>query len=263
MQFSAGRAFILCFCTLAVLPFVSCKSSPRKENHEVALKPENIVLITLDTGRADHLHCNGNQKIKTPTIDALASRGVLFEKAVTQAPLTQPSHASMFTGTNPNVNHVRNTGGFALQPSSITLATILQKHGWNTAGFISATVLKKIFGFGQGFTAYDDQMLQSASDMEITARPANVTVDHALTWLNAQPDKPFFLWVHLYDAHQPYNPPNQFRKQYPGDLYDAEIAFEDEQVGRLLNSVYEKSPAANTLVVLLADHGEGLGQHGE
>ena len=115
-----------------------------------AMKPTNIVLITLDTVRADHLHCYGNAKIKTPTIDALASSGVLFEKAVAQAPLTLPSHASMFTGTNPNVHHVRDTGGFVLQPSSVTMATILREHGWNTAAFVSAVVFKRAFGFQPG-----------------------------------------------------------------------------------------------------------------
>ncbi|MGO8719148.1 MAG: sulfatase-like hydrolase/transferase [Acidobacteriaceae bacterium] len=263
MHSSARRAFFLGFCTIAVLAITSCKSSRKNENSAVILKPENVVLITLDTVRADHLHCYGDDKIKTPVLDGLAARGALFEKAMAQTPLTQPSHASMFTGTNPNVNHVRDTGGFALQPSSVTLATVLQKHGWNTAGFISATVLKKIFGFGQGFATYDDQLLQSVSDMEIVTRPANVTVDHAISWLNAQPKQPFFVWVHLYDAHEPYNPPAQFRKQYPGDPYDAEIAFEDQQLGRFLHAVYEKSPADNTLVVVLSDHGEGLGQHGE
>ncbi len=263
MHSSAKRAFFLGFCTIAILAIMSCKYSRQKENYPVILKPENVVLITLDTVRADHLHCYGDEKIKTPVLDGLAARGALFEKAMAQTPLTQPSHASMFTGTNPNVNHVRDTGGFALQPSSVTLATVLQKHGWNTAGFISATVLKKIFGFGQGFATYDDQLLQSVSDMEIVTRPANVTVDHAISWLNAQPKQPFFVWVHLYDAHEPYNPPSQFRKQYPGDPYDAEIAFEDQQLGRFLHAVYEKSPADKTLVVVLSDHGEGLGQHGE
>ncbi len=253
-------------CTVAVLALTACESAHTRKKAEAEVqpsKPINVVLITLDTVRADHLHCYGNQKIKTPVIDGLAAKGVLFEKAVAQAPLPQPSHASMFTGTNPNVHHVRDTGGFALQPSSVTLATILQKNGWNTAGFISATVLKRIFGFAQGFATYDDELLRTVSDMEIVARPANVTVDHAVDWLNRQPDKPFFLWVHLYDAHKPYNPPPQFRKQYPADPYDAEIAFEDQQLGRLLDAVYKKSPPGNTLVVLLSDHGEGLGEHGE
>ena len=264
MHSSAGRWFFLGICAIALLAATSCKSSRKKENSSVILKRENIVLITLDTVRADHLHCYGDDKIQTPVLDGLAAHGVLFEKAVTQTPLTQPSHASMFTGTNPNVHGVRDTGGFALQPSSVTLATILRKHGWNTAGFISATVLKRIFGFAQGFATYDDQLLQTASDMEIVARPANVAVDHAIGWLESQGGKkPFFLWVHLYDAHEPYNPPAQFREQYPGDPYDAEIAFEDQQLGRLLHAVYEKSPGDKTLVIVLSDHGEGLGQHGE
>lgn len=263
MQCSARRTFLIGFCTLAVLIFVSCKSSRKDENPEAALKPINVVLITLDTVRADHLHCYGYEKIKTPNIDGLAATGVLFEKAVAQAPLTQPSHASMFTGTNPNVNHVRNNGGFALQPSSVTMATILQKHGWNTAGYVSATVLKRVFGLSQGFATYDDQMPQTGTGTETAARPANVTVDHAIEWLNAQSDKPFFLWLHLYDAHQPYHPPPQFLRSYPGDPYDAEIAFEDRELGRFLDAVRQKSPANKILVVLLSDHGQSLGQHGE
>jgi len=263
MQLSTKRVFTVGFSALAFATLVSCKSGPKNPPKPIVLKPENVVLITLDTVRADHLHCYGYEKIKTPVIDSLATHGVLFERAVAQTPLTEPSHASIFTGTNPNVHGVRDTGGFALKPSSTTLATMLRSHGWNTAGFISSTVLKNIFGFGQGFTTYDDRLLQTASDVEIVTRPANVTVDHAITWLNAQPNKPFFLWVHLYDAHKPYDPPPQFRKQYPHDLYDAEIAFEDQQVGRLLNAVYKKSPASNTIVALLSDHGEGLGDHGE
>lgn len=266
-------AAVSVFCTFALLSLTSCRTSPKKEEFVTApqsasaqatkLQPINVVLITLDTVRADHLHCYGYEKIKTPNIDSLAASGVLFEKAVAQTPLTQPSHASMFTGTNPNVNHVRDNGGFALQPSSITLATILQRRGWDTAGFISATVLKRVFGFNQGFSTYDDQMPQTSSGEEIAARPANITVDHAINWLNAQSNKPFFLWLHLYDAHQPYNPPPQFLRKYPGDPYDAEIAFEDQQLGRFLNVVKKKSPASKTLIVLLSDHGQSLGQHGE
>ncbi len=263
MQLNTGRASIAGLCTLAILTVAGCRSSHKSDNPQVALKPINVVLITLDTVRADHLHCYGYEKIKTPNIDAIAQQGVLFEKAVAQAPLTQPSHASMFTGTNPNVNQVRNNGGFALQPSSITLATILQRHGWNTAGYVSATVLKKVFGFNQGFSTYDDQMPQTSSGMETPARPANITVDHAISWLNAQSNKPFFVWLHLYDAHQPYKPPPQFRKQYPGDPYDAEIAFADQQLGRFLNAVKQKSPPSKTLIVLLSDHGQSLGEHGE
>ncbi len=263
MRFDLRRAFILGFCTLVVFTVISCKSSRKNENSKGALKPINVVLITLDTVRADHLHSYGDKNVQTPTVDGLAQRGVLFEKAVAQTPLTEPSHASIFTGTNPNVHGVRNTGGFALQPSSITLATILRRHGWDTAAFVSASVLKKVFGFSQGFTTYDDQMPSTTSGQDVAARPANITVDHAIDWLNAQRNRRFFLWVHLYDAHQPYDPPPQFRKEYPGNPYDAEIAFEDQQLGRLLKEVYKKSPISKTIIVLLSDHGESLGQHGE
>lgn len=226
----------------------------------------NVVLITLDTVRPDHLHCYGDNKTETPVIDRLAKDGVLFEKAVAQTPLTGPSHASIFTGENPNVHHVRDTGGFALQPSSTTLATTLQRSGWDTAGFISAAVLDRQFGFSQGFATYDDRIPESIdkSTGELTAaRPANVTVDHAVEWLNHQSGHPFFVWLHLYDAHGPYKPPRQFLRQYPNAPYDAEIAFEDQQLGRFLEVVRKKSPSGKTLILLLSDHGEGLGQHGE
>jgi arylsulfatase A-like enzyme/Flp pilus assembly protein TadD len=263
MQFGIRRAFVSGICALAVAALVSCKSSSKHTTPATALKPINVVLITLDTVRADHLHCYGNEKIKTPNIDALAASGVLFEKAVAQTPLTQPSHASMFTGENPNVHNVRDTGGFALQPSSVTMATILQRHGWGTAGFISASVLTRMFGFNQGFATYDDQLEHRNPKDPVSTRAADVTADHAIRWLQQQSGKPFFLWVHLYDAHFPYDPPAEFRKQYPQDPYDAEIAFEDQQLGRVLNAVKQKSPAGNTLIVLLSDHGEGLGDHGE
>ncbi|MHB1935911.1 MAG: sulfatase-like hydrolase/transferase [Acidobacteriaceae bacterium] len=263
MQFGIRRALVGGVCTLTLAVIAGCKSGTQHENAAAAMKPVNVVLITLDTVRADHLRCYGYRKIQTPNIDALAASGVLFEKAVAQAPLTQPSHASMFTGENPNVHNVRDTGGFALQPSSVTMATILQRHGWDTAGFISASVLTRIFGFNQGFATYDDQMLHSDGKNPVSTRAANVTADHAIRWLNRQSGKPFFLWVHFYDAHFPYDPPALFRKQYPQDPYDAEIAFEDQQLGRVLDAVKQKSPMGKTLIVLLSDHGEGLGDHGE
>ncbi len=266
MQFGVGRASVIVVCTLMLLSLVSCRSSQNKDRaSQAALKPINVVVITLDTVRADHLHCYGNLKIKTPTIDGLAKEGVLFEKAVAQTPLTQPSHASIFTGTNPNVHHVRDTGGFALQPTSITLAAILQKHGWDTAAFVSSSVLKKVFGFSQGFSVYDDQMPDTGNDegKPVATRRAGLTVDRALAWLNTQSKQPFFVWVHFYDAHRPYDPPQEFRRQYPDNPYDAEIAYTDQQLGRFLDAVRKKSPADRTLIVLLADHGEGLGDHGE
>lgn len=225
-----------------------------------------MVLITVDTLRADRLHCYGNAKIETPALDRLAQKGVLFESAVAQTPLTPPSHASIFTGTYPTVHHVRNTGGFALQPSSVTLTTVLQQQGWDTAGFIGASVLKKYFGFNQGFAVYDDQMPKpekSAEERESPERRAGVVVDRALEWLKAQSGKPFFVWLHLYDPHYPYDPPAPFRQKYAADLYDGEVAYTDQEIGRFLDGVEKKSPPDKTLVVVLSDHGESLGEHGE
>ncbi len=285
MRFRTRHVFLVGCCTVASLAATSCKSSekqatpatteisPSMRSSQSAtskssgvMKPTNIVFITLDTVRADHLHCYGNSKTKTPNIDALAKSGVLFETAVTQAPLTLPSHASMFTGTNPNVHHVRDTGGFVLQPSSVTMATILRNHGWNTAAFVGAVVLKRAFGFNQGFSMYDD-LMPGGSGGEGMMRNAGATVDHGLAWLNSQPtqsSQPFFVWLHFYDAHQPYvPPPAEFQRQYPGDTYDAEIAYMDQQIGRFVNSVKKRSSTQNTLFVVLSDHGESLGDHGE
>jgi arylsulfatase A-like enzyme/Flp pilus assembly protein TadD len=275
MQSGIRRASTLCPCSLALLALVSCNSSQKRETVATtsAMKPINVVFITLDTVRADHLHCYGYKKIQTPNIDSLAASGTLFEKAVTQTPLTDPSHASMFTGLNPNVTGVRDTGGFPLQPKFTTLATILQKNGWNTAAFISASVLEKAFGFNQGFSVYDDHMshmgenngtpLGENNGVPFATRPATLTVDHAIAWLNSQSSQPFMMWLHLYDAHEPYHPPEQFRQQYPDAPYDAEIAYEDQQLGRFLAAVKAKSPADKTLFILLSDHGESLGDHGE
>lgn len=257
-------------CAVVLIALAACTQSsnrPAKSQDSVPpLRHVNLVVVTIDTLRADRLHCYGNQAIKTPTLDALAQRGVLFEHAVAQTPLTPPSHASIFTGTNPNVHHVRNTGGFALQASPIPLAKILQTQGWDTAAFIGASVLKKAFGFNQGFDVYDDQMPKpdkSLEERDYPERRAGVVVDHALTWLNAQSGKPFFAWLHLYDPHEPYDPPTPFREKYKQNLYDGEIAYTDQQLGRFLDAVAKKAPADQTIVVVLADHGESLGEHGE
>ncbi|HEX5412973.1 MAG TPA: sulfatase-like hydrolase/transferase, partial [Terriglobia bacterium] len=155
------RIALLCagLCFLSLLAFTSCNSSHQTQSEAQAkLRPLNVVVITIDTLRPDHLHCYGYRDIQTPTLDALAERGVLFEQAVAQAPLTLPSHASIFTGEYPTRHHVRDTGGFVLPASSVTLAKILQQQGWDTAAFVGSAVLKKNFGFNLGFGVYDDQM---------------------------------------------------------------------------------------------------------
>jgi choline-sulfatase len=259
---------LLCagLCLLSVALFTSCRSKERTASEaQVKLSPLNVVVVTIDTLRPDHVHCYGYQEVKTPTLDALAQRGVVFEQAMAQAPLTTPSHASIFTGEYPTKHHVRDTGGFVLPASSRTLAKILQEQGWDTAAFIGSAVLKKNFGLDQGFAVYDDQMPKpgpSEQFREDPERRAGVVIDRAIHWLNNQAGKPFFIWVHLYDPHLPYNPPSPFREKYKNHPYDGEIAYTDQQLGRLIDVLGKKAPD-NTIIAVLSDHGESLGEHGE
>ena len=268
MQFFRPNAIVGGSLALAMALFVSCHRSGSKDATAAAgpLRPLNLVVVTVDTLRPDHLHCYGYSKIETTAIDSVAQDGVLFENAVTQTPLTPPSHASIFTGLYPTAHHVRDTGGFILDSSSTTLATILQAQGWDTAAFISSAVLKKLFGLNQGFQVYDDQMPKPGKGhefLEDAERRAGDTVDRAIRWLDAQSGKPFFLWVHVYDPHAPYQPPAPYREKYKGRLYDGEIAYADHELGRLFAAVHKKSPPAKTLIAVLSDHGESLGEHGE
>lgn len=257
------------FPLLAVLTFstISCNSGkPEAAPARAALRPLNLVVVTIDTLRPDHLHCYGYPNVQTPTLDNIASKGVLFENAVAQAPLTPPSHASIFTGQYPTVHHVRNTGGFILPSSSRPLARILHDQGWDTAAFVSSAVLKKAFGFNNGFDVYDDQMPRAGSRRDFREDPerrGSDTVDRALQWLNTQSGKPYFLWVHLYDPHMPYNPPGEFKEEYKKHPYDGEIAYVDQQIGRLLEVAGQKSPKDKTIIAVLSDHGESLSEHGE
>jgi arylsulfatase A-like enzyme/Flp pilus assembly protein TadD len=226
----------------------------------------NVVVVTIDTLRPDHLHSYGYDKIETPVLDQLARRGVLFENAVAQAPLTPPSHASIFTGQYPTVHHVRNTGGFILPSSSRPLARILQEQGWDTAAFVSSAVLNKAIGFNNGFALYDDQMPRQGDKHDFgeePERPADDTVNRAVQWLATQSGKPYFLWVHLYDPHMPYKPPSPFKEKYNSRPYDGEIAYTDQQLGRLLDTVGKKAPPSKTIIAVLSDHGESLSEHGE
>jgi len=260
---------IACLCLLSTAIFCCCKRSGTSgvsTGSPSPLRHLNVVVVTIDTLRADHLRCYGYREIETANVDRIAQNGVLFENAVAQTPLTPPSHASIFTGLYPTAHHVRGNGGFILRPSITTLATILQQQGWDTAAFISSVSLKRVFGLNQGFAVYDDQMPKPGKGQEFVAdaeRPAGQTVDRALSWLEAQSGKPFFLWVHVFDPHVPYNPPAPFRNQYKDRPYDGEIAYADHELGRLFDVVSKKSSPGKTLIAVLSDHGESLGDHGE
>jgi arylsulfatase A-like enzyme/tetratricopeptide (TPR) repeat protein len=248
---------------VALLLFnAACKSS----NTPSFRRPVNLVLVSIDTLRADRLACYGNSNIETPNLDRIAKRGVLFENAVTHTPLTAPSHASIFTGLYPTVHGVRDTGGFVLKASHPILAEILRQQGWDTAAFVASSVLKKQFGFDRGFTVFDDEMPKPDARKiagDYAERRAAEVVDRAVAWLASRSGNPFFLWVHVFDPHSPYDPPSPFRERYVGRAYDGEVAYTDRELGRLFAAVEKKSAPENTLVVVLSDHGESLSEHGE
>ena len=226
----------------------------------------NLVIITLDTTRADRMGAYGNTEIETPAFDRLGREGVLFEQAVSVAPLTLPAHSSMFTGKFPPEHGVRDNGGFFLGSEQVTLAEVLKAHGYRTGGFVAAYVLDSKWGINQGFDTYFDKFDLSESravSLAAIQRPANEVVDQALPWLEASRDQPFFAWIHLYDAHSPYRPPEPFATKYKGHPYLGEIAFTDSQVARVIAKLESLHLDDRTVVMVMGDHGESLGDHGE
>lgn len=259
---------ITVLASLAVCFVGGCRASKEVVSGSkpaTALRPLNIVLVTIDTLRADRLGCYGYSQAETPQIDRIATQGVLFENATAAAPATTPSHASMFTGTYPPVHGVRNAGGFALDSSHETLAERLQAKGWQTAAFVGASVLDRVYGLNQGFAHYDDRMPDTPGNrfLEEASRPAQLVVDQAIAWLDQAPAQPFFVWVHVYDPHAPHDPPSPFKQRYRQRPYDGEIAYTDQQLGRLFSAIEARSPADKTVLMVLADHGESLSEHGE
>src|SRR6266852_846663 len=226
----------------------------------------NVVVITIDTLRADHLGCYGYKQIRTPNIDALAADGARFERAYTAVPVTLPSHTVMFTGTYPMLSGMHDFAANKLSATQPTLASVLKEHGYATAGIVGSAVLDSRFGLNRGFDFYYDHFDFSRLDetnLDSMERPGNVVVDQALTGLSHNYAKRVFLWGHLYDPHYPYRPPAPYNEQYNAQPYDGEIAFADAQVGRVLRFLRQKNLYENTLIVLAGDHGEGLGEHGE
>jgi len=232
----------------------------------VKLSDLNLLLVTLDTTRADRIHAYGFDGVETPSVDRLAREGVLFEQAVSPAPLTLPAHSSMFTGKFPPAHGVRDNGGFFLDERETTLAERLQASGFTTGGFVGDYVLDHKWGIAQGFQTYfDDFDLSKYQSLSLGSvdRPGNEVADKALAWLDRVGSKRFFGWVHFYDAHSPYDPPEPFKSRYAGHPYVGEIAFVDSQVGRLLDYLDAHHLANHTIVVVMGDHGESLGEHGE
>lgn len=226
----------------------------------------NLVIVTLDTTRADHMGAYGNREIETPSFDRIAHDGVLFGQAESVAPLTLVAHSSMFTGKFPPEHGVRDNGGFFLGSDQLTLAEVLKAHGYRTGGFIGAYVLDSKWGINQGFDTYFDNFDLSESraiSMAAIRRPGNEVVDHATAWIAQVKGAPFFAWVHLYDAHAPYRPPEPYATKYKDHPYNGGIAFADSQVGRVLATLQQLGLSDRTVVMIMGDHGESLGDHGE
>jgi arylsulfatase A-like enzyme len=233
----------------------------------LAVSPRpNVLLITLDTTRADRLGCYGYTPALTPAIDGLAARGVLFERAYTPAPLTLPSHASMMTGLFPPEHGLLVNGRGRLGENVSTLAEVFRDAGYDTAAFLGSFVLHSKFGLDRGFKEYDDDMTNTdpTEDGLHRQRDGIWVVDSALAWLQKRRTKPFFCWVHLYDAHAPYLAHTEdFGDRFADSPYDGGIAYVDLQVQRLVNHLEGNGLTEQTLIVVVGDHGESLGEHDE
>ena len=225
----------------------------------------NLLLITLDTVRADHLGAYGYRGTATPALDRLAREGVRFADATTQSPLTAPAHTAMLTGVYPARYGVRDNATTPVPQQAVTLAELLKTAGYRTGGFIGAFVLGREYGFAQGFDEFDARFDRFDASMKLQAqRRGGAVVDAASAWISRQTgDQPFFAWVHLYDAHAPYAAPPPFAATYRARPYDGEIAYVDACVARLVSLLERQGRLDRTLVVAMADHGEGLGDHGE
>jgi arylsulfatase A-like enzyme/Tfp pilus assembly protein PilF len=224
----------------------------------------NVLLVSVDTLRPDHLGCYGYEHVQTPNIDMLASEGALFTDVSSSVPLTLPSHATLVTGLYPPTHGIRDNGFMALGPEYVTLAEILRAEGYSTGGVIGAFVLDSRFGLDQGFDHYDDDLSEGRQPRRFayTEINADVVTRKAVAWLR-QAREPFFAFVHYYDPHTTYEPPQPYASMYRASPYDGEIAYTDQAIGRLFDFLKEQGLYDNMLIVFLSDHGEGLGEHGE
>jgi len=223
----------------------------------------NVLLITIDTLRPDRLSCYGGGRLVTSNIDRFAAGGTLFTKAFAHTTTTLPSHVNILLGTTPLSHGVRDNFNFIVQDGALTLAEHLKKFGFATGAVIGAYPLDSRFGLDQGFDLYDDDYDREGSHKFAAGeRSAKAVVDKSIAWIDNH-GSPWFLWAHIFDPHDPYDPPEPFRTQFKDRLYDGEVAYTDHELGRLFNYLAEKDLLKRTLVVLTGDHGESLGEHGE
>ena len=273
MVWGTGRArYGAALCGLALLGAAGCdKPRPSAGAGDppaaaaAAGTAPTVLIVSIDTLRADRLGCYGKADAGTPVLDRLAAGGVRVAHAQTTAPLTLPAHTSLLTGRSLPAHGVFNNGTFALGPGVPTLAERFSKAGWATGAFVSSPVLARRYGLGRGFDAYDDRIVPARPSRVVhwEERPGAQTVKLALDWLAVQGAKPAFLWVHLFEPHRPYEPPPEIAARFPNDHYQGEVATADAAVGQLVDGLAAQGRAKQALVVVVGDHGEGLGEHGE
>ena len=223
---------------------------------------ETIVLISIDTIRADRMSCSGYQHRTTPSIDELAASSLFIQESFSTIPLTLPAHSSMMTGQVPPTHGVHDNLGMRLPDEALTLAEILQRNGYATYGIVSTVVLDSKFALDQGFDVYDDSFVDEAENSAVAQRLDDDTTDNAISWLSANSDKKKFMFLHYYDPHGPYVPPAPFSEQFR-DPYDAEIAFTDHCIGKVLDRLKSLELYEDALIIITGDHGEMLGEHDE
>ncbi len=249
---------------LLVCSLVSCSSPWDIPTSELSrpVKP-SLVLLTLDTTRSDYVGAYGTRDGGTPILDSLADRGTRYARALTASPLTLPAHASLLTGLDPPAHGLLDNGTATLHPSVPTLATILSSRGYSCAAFVSSRVLDRRFGLNPGFGLYDDFMAaEQLGEYGYPERDAGSVTASAISWLSAlSPSQPYFLWVHYYDPHAPYEPPAQWQGSTTTANYAGEIAYVDQEIGRLLSALPGEDQEA--VIAVVGDHGESLGEHGE
>lgn len=255
---TARGAALLAVGAVAVLAAACGPAGPRETS------PRNVLLVSLDTTRADRLGCYGHPAQATPNLDALARDATVFTRALSSNPMTAPAHSTMFTGTSPLV-HGLHRNNLRLDDGNVTLAERLRERGLRTAAVVGAVVLDSQFGLDQGFDDYLDEFREErhAGTLKYTERRAEEVSDEAIAWLERYGREPFFLFVHYFDPHAPYEPPAPFASRFGTDRYLGEIAYTDHHLGRVFEALRRLGLWESTLIVVTADHGESLGEHGE